>query len=108
MSDLEDAYRRVKARAERIEQVLITEHDHWVQAEAERDAAAESCRLMQDRVARLVEANIKLREALEIDYQAMKYPPGVTANFHIIEAIVNNRTASRKASLHTMQDKALG
>ena len=49
-----------------------------------------------------------LREALEIDYQAMKYPPGVTANFHIIEAIVNNRTASRKASLHTMQDKALG
>jgi len=31
--------------------------------EAERDAAAESCRLMQDRVARLVEANLGLREA---------------------------------------------
>ena len=60
--------------------------------------------------ARIVaEAEVRaLREALEIDYQAMKYPPGVTANFHIIEAIVNNRTASRKASLHTMQDKALG
>ena len=57
------AYRAEKARAERAEQVLATEHDLWVQAEAERDAAAESCRLMADRVARLVEANLGLREA---------------------------------------------
>jgi len=34
------------------------------QLEAERDAAAASCRLMQDRVERLVEANLELREAL--------------------------------------------
>ena len=39
------AYRAEKARAER--------------------AAAESCRIMSDRLERLVEANIKLREALE-------------------------------------------
>ena len=59
------AYRAEKARAERAEQVLATEHDLWVQAEAERDAAAESCRLMADRVERLVEANLGLRETLE-------------------------------------------
>lgn len=57
------AYRAEKARAERAEQVLATEHDLWVQAEAERDAAAESCRIMADRVERLVEANLGLREA---------------------------------------------
>ena len=61
------AYRAEKARAERAEQVLATEHDLWVQAEAERDAAAESCRLMQDRVERLVEANLGLQARLDDD-----------------------------------------
>ena len=59
------AYRAEKARAERAEQVLATEHDLWVQAEAERDAADESCRMMSDRLERLVEANMKMRAALE-------------------------------------------
>ena len=74
MSDLEDAYRAGWLRGN----VVVGCEPDWVDEdwvayraaphlEAERDAAAESCRLMQDRVERLVEANLGLQARLDDD-----------------------------------------
>ena len=62
------AYRAEKARAERAEQVLATEHDLWVQAEAERDAA--DCGYLRDAIVNGDHSGILAHEALkEIEYR---------------------------------------
>ena len=59
------AYRREKKHSDDLDEECTKRQLRIYQLEAERDAAAESCRLMADRVARLVEANLGLRETLE-------------------------------------------
>lgn len=58
------AYRREKKHSDDLDEECTKRQLRIYQLEAERDAAAASCRLMQDRVERLVEANLELREAL--------------------------------------------
>ena len=57
------AYRREKKHSDDLDEECTKRQLRIYQLEAERDAAAESCRLLQDRVERLVEANLGLREA---------------------------------------------
>jgi len=74
INELQDT--RVLAAAYRQEKALLATMTEAFEAafllaaprlEAERDAAAESCRLMQDRVERLVEANLGLQARIDDD-----------------------------------------
>ena len=61
------AYRREKKHSDDLDEECTKRQLRIYQLEAERDAAAESCRLMADRVERLVEANLGLQARLDDD-----------------------------------------
>jgi len=61
------AYRREKKHSDDLDEECTKRQLRIYQLEAERDAAAASCRLMQDRVERLVEANLGLQARLDDD-----------------------------------------
>jgi len=61
------AYRQEKKHSDDLDEECTKRQLRIYQLEAERDAAAESCRLMADRVERLVEANLGLQARLDDD-----------------------------------------